>query len=115
MFRYTEEQTEREVVFTVKKAKKTRRGPGFIPMLVLIVLIAVVGVELMQLGGKLKMGRKQIADLEAQSQQVAWENEAMRSDLGKADDLDFMLEKAREAGYVFSNEHIFVDVHGVGD
>ena len=105
----------KEVVFTVKKAKKARRGPGFIPMLVLVVLIAVVAVELMQLGGKLKQGRRQLSDLELQSQQIAWENEAMRSDLSKAGDLDFMLEKAREAGYVFSNEHIFVDVHGVGD
>lgn len=84
-------------------------------MLVLVVLIAVVGVELAQLGGKLKQSRKQMEDLEAQSQQIAWENEAMSSDLSKADDLEFMLEKAREAGYVFSNEHIFVDVHGVGD
>ena len=115
MFRCTEKQTAKEVVFTVKKTRKTRRGPGFIPMLVLVVLIAVVGVELMQLTGKLKLGRKQVADLEAQSQQITWENEAMRSDLSKAGDMDFMLEKAREAGYVFSNEHIFVDVHGVGD
>ena len=84
-------------------------------MLVLVVLIAVIGVELMQLSGKLKLGRKQVAELEAQSQQLTWENEAMRSDLSKAGDLEFMLEKAREAGYVFSNEHIFVDVHGVGD
>jgi hypothetical protein len=84
-------------------------------VLVLVVLIAVVAVELMDLGGKLKSGRKQVEDLQTQKQQMAWDNESMRSDLEKSDDLEFMLEKAREAGYVFPNEHIFVDVHGVGD
>ena len=84
-------------------------------MLVLVALIAVVAVELLQLSDKLKLGQQQVAELELRSQQIAWENEALRRDLSKADDVDFMLEKAREAGYVFSNERIFVDIHGVGN
>lgn len=84
-------------------------------MLVLLVLIAVIGVELVQMAGKIKSGQKQLGALETQRQQLTQENDTMRSDLDKADDPAFMLEKAREAGYVFPNDHIFIDIHGVGD
>ena len=100
----------------MKKGKKTRRGPGFIPMLVMLVLIAVVGVELVKMAGSIKSNQNNKENLEAQIQQLTQENDTLRSDLEKADDLDFVLEKAREeADYVFPNERIFIDIHGVGD
>ncbi len=109
-------RTAKEVTYTVKKTNKTRRGPGFVPMLVLLVLIAVVGVELVKMAGDIKAGQNSQSTLEARKLQLTQENETMRSDLEKADDPAFMLEKAREeADYVFPNERIFIDINGVGD
>lgn len=67
------------------------------------------------MGSMIKSGRNNLVSLEAQKQQVTQENDTMRSDLEKADDPEFMLEKAREAGYVFPNDRIFVDINGVGN
>ena len=100
----------------MKKAKKARRGPGFVTVLVLVVLIAVVGIELVQLSGKLKLARAEQAILAAQVQQRAQENETLRSDLSKADDVEFIKDLDREQlGYIESNGRLFIDVHGSGD
>lgn len=84
-------------------------------MLVLVVLIAVVAVELMDLGGKLKSGRKQVEDLQTQKQQMAWDNESLKSALDKADDVDFILGLAQdEFNYLPPNARQFVDVSSLG-
>ncbi len=99
----------------MKKAKKTRRGPGFITTLVLIVLMAVIGIELVQMSGELKRKKAEEAIVSAQVQQVTWENEALKSALEKAGDEEFIKDLAREQGYIESNGRLFIDVHGIGD
>lgn len=99
----------------MKKAKKTRRGPGFITTLVLIVLMAVIGVELVKMSGELKRKKAEQTIVSAQVQQTTWENEALKSALEKAGDEEFIKDLAREQGYIESNGRLFIDVHGTGD
>ena len=84
-------------------------------MLVLLVLIAVVGVELVKMAGDIKAGQNSQSTLEARKLQLTQENETMRSDLDKADDPEFMLQFAMDHGYCPSNARIFKDINGPGD
>jgi len=105
-------QTAKEGGSTVKKAKKTGRRPNFITMLVLMVLLAVMAIELVQVYGKLRTARREQTSLSAQIQQLQQENEALESDLSRADDEDFIMELARtQLGLAESGERIFYDVN----
>lgn len=105
-------QTAKEGGSTVKKAKKTGRRPNFITMLVLMVLLAVMAIELVQVYGKLHTARREQTSLSAQIQQLQQENEALESDLSRADDEDFIMELARtQLGLAESGERIFYDVN----
>jgi cell division protein FtsL len=96
----------------VKNNKKTRRGPGFVPMLVLFVLIAVMAVELIQMSSKLSSARNEQSSIAAQVQQRRQENESLKSDLSHADDEDFIKDLAREQlGLAETGERIFYDVN----
>ena len=95
-----------------KKAKTTKRGPSFITMLVLVVLVAVMGIELTQMSAKLRTARSEEAAIAAQVQQRRQENESLKSDLSHADDEDFIKDLAREQlGLAETGERIFYDVN----
>ena len=95
-----------------KNTNKAKKGPGFITMLVLVVLVAVMGIELVQMHGKLRSARSEEAAVAAQVQQRRLENEALKSDLSKADDVEFIKDLARsQLGLVEEGERIFYDVN----
>lgn len=93
--------------------KKTRKKkPSAVLLLVLTVLIVVVGVEIVNVYGRLKDVRAQEAALTQQMQEKAQENEALRSDLSKKDDPEFIKELARDLlGLAEDGERIFYDVN----
>lgn len=96
----------------MKSAKKAKKGNSFITVLVLAVLIAVLGVELLQLYGKLRQEERRATDLSSQVQQLQQENQSLQSDLDKADDEEFIKNKAREdLNMVEAGERIFIDVN----
>ena len=96
----------------MKKQQKSGRGPGFVTVLVLAVLIAVMGIELVQMSGKLAGARQEEAAITAQIQQRRQENEALKSDLSHAGDTAFIMDLAREQlGLVEEGERIFYDVN----
>ncbi len=81
-------------------------------MLVLMVLLAVMAIELVQVYGKLRTARREQTSLSAQIQQLQQENETLESDLSRADDEDFIMELARtQLGLAESGERIFYDVN----
>lgn len=95
----------------MKKAKKEKRGPGFVTVLVLLVLIAVMGVELIQMSGRIGSARSEQAAVAEQVQQRRQENESLKADLEKAGDKEFIKNLAREQlGYAEANERIFYPV-----
>mgnify|MGYP004652787199 FL=1 len=93
--------------------KKTRKKkPSAVLLLVLTVLIVVVGVEIVNVYGRLKDVRAQEAALTQQMQEKAQENEALRSDLSKKDDPEFIKALARDLlGLAEDGERIFYDVN----
>ncbi len=96
----------------MKEAKKTRKGPNFITMLVLVVLLAVMAIELVQVYGKLRTAKQEEAGLSAQIQQLQQENDSLEADLARAGDTDFIMELARtQLGLAESGERIFYDVN----
>ena len=81
-------------------------------MLVLMVLLAVMAIELVQVYGMLRTARREQTSLSAQIQQLQQENETLESDLSRADDEDFIMELARtQLGLAESGERIFYDVN----
>ena len=82
------------------QVKKGRRHTSFLTVLVIAILIALVGVQLIQLTA-LK------SDLDSAKQA----NDALASALEKADDPEFLQELARDQlGYVTPGEKSFYDV-----
>lgn len=95
-----------------KNANKTKRGPSFITALVLVVLVAVMGIELVQMSSRLRSARSEEAAIAAQVQQRRQENEALKADLSKADDVEFIKDLARsQLGLAEEGERIFYDVN----
>ena len=93
--------------------KKTRKKkPSAVLLLVLSVLIVVVGVEIINVYGRLKDVRAQEAALTQQMQEKAQATEALRSDLSKKDDPEFIKALARDLlGLAEDGERIFYDVN----
>ena len=93
---------------TAKKSKK-RRNPA---LFVVLVLIAVVGVETVRVFGQIAEAREQEAALSMQVEQKQQENAALRSDISRADDPEFIKELARQRlGMAEQGERIFYDVN----
>ena len=93
-----------------KKARKKK--PSAVLLLVLTVLIVVVGVEIINVYGRLKDVRAQEAALTQQMQEKAQANEALRSDLSKTHDPEFIKALARDLlGLAEDGERIFYDVN----
>jgi cell division protein FtsL len=93
-----------------KKTRKKRSNT--VLLLVLAVLIVVVGVEIVNVYGRLRDVRAQEAALTQQMEEKTQENEALRSDLSKKDDPDFIKGLARDLlGLAEEGERIFYDVN----
>ena len=91
-----------------EQAKKGKKRTSFLTMLVIAILIALVGVQLIHL-------RSQIDDaltaLQSDLDTAKQENDALASALEKADDPEFLQELARDQlGYVTPGEKTFYDV-----
>ncbi len=93
-----------------KKTRKKRSNT--VLLLVLAVLIVVVGMEIVNVYGRLRDVRAQEAALTQQMEEKMQENEALRSDLSKKDDPDFIKGLARDLlGLAEEGERIFYDVN----
>lgn len=93
-----------------KKTRKKRSNT--VLLLVLAVLIVVVGMEIVNVYGRLRDARAQEAALTQQMEEKTQENEALRSDLSKKDDPDFIKGLARDLlGLAEEGERIFYDVN----
>lgn len=98
---------------TAMAQKKTRKKrSNTVLLLVLAVLIVVVGMEIVNVYGRLRDVRAQEAALTQQMEEKTQENEALRSDLSKKDDPDFIKGLARDLlGLAEEGERIFYDVN----
>ena len=94
------------------RSKKAKKRNNTALLLVLIALAVFIGIELIQVNQRLGEAKVQEASLTRQMQQQEQENEALRSDLAKKDDPDFIKELARDQlGLAEEGERIFYDVN----
>lgn len=94
------------------RSKKVKKRTSTALLLVLIALAVFIGIELIQVNQRLGEAKVQEASLTRQMQQQEQENEALRSDLAKKDDPDFIKELARDQlGLAEEGERIFYDVN----
>ena len=94
------------------RSKKVKKRTNTALLLVLIALAVFIGIELIQVNQRLGEAKVQEASLTRQMQQQQQENEALRSDLAKKDDPDFIKELARnQLGLAEEGERIFYDVN----
>ena len=91
---------------------RKRRKKGGLVLVVVLLLIAVVGVEVVQVYGQINEAVVQEQLLQAQVERQTQANAALREDLSRADDEDFIKELARELlGLADPGERIFYDVN----
>ena len=94
------------------RSKKAKKRTSTALLLVLIALAVFIGIELIQVNQRLGEAKVQEASLTRQMQQQQQENEALRSDLAKKDDPDFIKELARDQlGLAEEGARIFYDVN----
>lgn len=94
------------------RSKKAKKRTSTALLLVLIALAVFIGIELIQVNQRLGEAKVQEASLTRQMQQQQQENAALRSDLAKKDDPDFIKELARDQlGLAEEGERIFYDVN----
>ena len=94
------------------RSKKAKKRTSTALLLVLIALAVFIGIELIQVNQRLGEAKVQEASLTRQMQQQEQENEALRSDLAKKDDPDFIKKLARDQlGLAEEGERIFYDVN----
>ena len=92
--------------------KSRKKTSNTVLLLVLAGLIVVVGMEIVNVYGRLRDVRAQEAALTQQMEEKTQENEALRSDLSKKDDPDFIKGLARDLlGLAEEGERIFYDVN----
>ena len=90
--------------------KKKRRAP--ITLVVLLVLVAVVSVELLRVYGQLDSAKTQRDTMGPQLEEQKKENSDLESDLGKANDKEFIKGLAKDQlGLAEVGERIFYDVN----
>ncbi len=90
--------------------KKKRRAP--ITLVVLLVLVAVVSVELLRVYGQLDSAKTQRDTMGQQLEEQKKENGDLESDLGKANDKEFIKGLAKDQlGLAEVGERIFYDVN----
>ena len=87
--------------------KKKRRAP-----ITLVVLVAVVSVELLRVYGQLDSAKTQRDTMGQQLEEQKKENSDLESDLGKANDKEFIKGLAKDQlGLAEDGERIFYDVN----
>ena len=92
-----------------EQAKKSKKRTSLLTMLVIAILIALVGVQLIHL--RSQIARSQLTALQSDLDAAKQENDALASALEKADDPEFLQELARDQlGYVTPGEKTFYDV-----
>ena len=90
--------------------QKKRRAP--ITLVVLVVLVAVVSVELLRVYGQLGSAKTQRDTMGQQLEEQKKENSDLESDLGKANDKEFIKGLAKDQlGLAEDGERIFYDVN----
>lgn len=90
--------------------KKKRRAP--ITLVMLVVLVAVVSVELLRVYGQLDSAKTQRDTMGQQLEEQKKENSDLESDLGKANDKEFIKGLAKDQlGLAEDGERIFYDVN----
>ena len=90
--------------------KKKRIAP--ITLVVLVVLVAVVSVELLRVYGQLGSAKTQRDTMGQQLEEQKKENSDLESDLGKANDKEFIKGLAKDQlGLAEDGERIFYDVN----
>lgn len=95
----------------MKQARKKRRGTP-ITLVVLLVLLAVVSVELVRVYGQLDSRETEREDISQKLEEQKKENSSLESDLGKANDKEFIKGLAKDQlGLAEDGERIFYDVN----
>ncbi len=90
--------------------RKKRRAP--ITLVVLLVLLAVVSVQLVHVYGQLDSAKAQRETMSQELEQKKKENSSLESDLGKANDKEFIKGLAKDQlGLAEDGERIFYDVN----
>lgn len=90
--------------------RKKRRAP--ITLVVLMVLLAVVSVQLVRVYGQLDSAKAQRETMSQELEQQKKENSSLESDLGKANDKEFIKGLAKDQlGLAEDGERIFYDVN----
>ena len=93
------------------KAKKSqkKRPSSRLTALLLVVLIAGIGVQLVNLKGELEAAREEEAYYAQRLQQLQEENARLAEDIANSDDPELIEEIAREElGMVTAGEKIFI-------
>lgn len=96
------------------KASRKNRKKGSSPLLMLVIalLVAVLGIQIVRVYGQLKTARAEESILTQQMQQQQQENDALRSDLARKNDESFIKALARDLlGLAEEGERIFYDVN----
>lgn len=94
------------------KKQKTKKHTSPMLMLVVALLVAVLGVQIVKVYGQLRTAQTEEAALTQQLTQQQQENDALRSDLAKKDDESFIKALARDLlGLAEEGERIFYDVN----
>ena len=94
-----------------EQARKGKKRTSVLTMLVIMILIALVGVQLIHLRSQIDAAQNQLTALQSDLDSVRQENDALSSALEKADDPEFLQELARDQlGYVTPGERSFYDV-----
>ena len=94
-----------------ESSKKKPRGTR-LTLVVVGLLIAVLGVQLIHVHSQLRAARMEVSDLTMETSRIIKENEALQADLDRADDPDFLEEMAREKlDLAEQGERIFYDVN----
>lgn len=90
--------------------RKKRRAP--ITLVVLLVLLAVVSVQLVHVYGQLDSAKAQRETMSQELEQKKKENSSLESDLGKANDKEFIKGLTKDQlGLAEDGERIFYDVN----
>ena len=108
---YVEKRAQKGGGTTVKSKKRARKKGGIV-LLVVLLLICVVGFEVVQVCLEIGDAKTQEQMLAVQVEQQKLANAALRGDLSRADDEEFIKELAREQlGLAEPGERIFYDVN----
>ena len=104
-------QRKRDGFGMAEQTKKEKKRTSFLTMLVIFVLLALLGVELVHIRTQIAAAEDEQQALQTKLDAAKQENDALSSALEKADDPEFLQELARDQlGYVTPGEKTFYDV-----